>query len=86
LTTSGKYGNLEGFEIAGADQKFFFARSEIQGNQVVVWHPQVKSPKAVRYGWSDSPIEANLINKEGLPASPFRTDNWKGITEGKHFE
>ncbi len=86
LTTAGKYGNLEGFELAGADQKFFFARSEIQGNQVVVWHPQVKSPKAVRYGWSDSPIEANLINKEGLPASPFRTDNWKGITEGKHFE
>ena len=86
LMTTSKYGNLEGFEIAGADQKFYFAKSEITGNSVVVWSPDVKSPKAVRYGWSDSPVDANLYNKEGLPASPFRTDTWKGVTEGGHFE
>ncbi|WP_304236905.1 sialate O-acetylesterase [Jiulongibacter sediminis] len=86
LKTSNKYGYLEGFEIAGADQKFYFAKAEIVGNAVFVSHSKVKQPKAVRYGWSNSPIDANLYNEEGLPASPFRTDDWKGVTEGVHFE
>lgn len=86
LKTNNKYGNLEGFEIAGADQKFYFAQSVIVGNTVVVSHPMVKTPKAVRYGWSNSPVDANLFNKEDLPASPFRTDSWKGVTEEEHFE
>lgn len=81
-----KYGYLQGFEIAGSDQKFYYAKAEIQGNKIVVSHTEVKDPKAVRYGWTDSPIDANLFNKEGLPASPFRTDSWKGITEGVKFE
>jgi sialate O-acetylesterase len=86
LKSSNKYGYLEGFEIAGADQKFYFAKAEINGNTVVVSHPEVKEPKAVRYGWSNSPIDANLYNSFDLPASPFRTDSWNGVTEGVHFE
>jgi sialate O-acetylesterase len=86
LKMNNKYGHLEGFEIAGADKKFYFAKSEIVGNTVVVYHPMVKSPKAVRYGWSNSPVDANLLNSANLPASPFRTDSWKGITEESHFE
>jgi sialate O-acetylesterase len=86
LKMNNKYGHLEGFEIAGADKKFYFAKSEIVGNTVVVYHPMVKSPKAVRYGWSNSPVDANLLNSANLPASPFRTDSWKGITEESNFE
>lgn len=86
LKTANKYGYLEGFEIAGEDQQFYFARAEISGPNVIVSHPKVKKPVAVRYAWSDSPVDANLYNQEGLPASPFRTDQWKGLTEGKHFE
>jgi sialate O-acetylesterase len=86
LKSSNKYGNLEGFEIAGADKKFYFAKSEIVRNTVMVSHPKVKSPVAVRYAWSNAPLDANLLNKEGLPATPFRTDTWKGITEETHFE
>ena len=47
----------------------------------MVWNDQLANPVAVRYAWADNPDGANLINKEGLPASPFRTDQWKGITE-----
>jgi sialate O-acetylesterase len=86
LMAKDKYGYLKGFEIAGSDQKFYYAKAEIQGNKVVVNHPMVKDPKTVHYGWTNSPIEANLFNKEDLPASPFRTDNWKGITENGKFE
>ncbi|MEP7267845.1 MAG: sialate O-acetylesterase [Saprospiraceae bacterium] len=86
LKTSNKYGNLQGFEIAGADQKFYFARSEIVGDKVQVWQASVPKPVAVRYAWSNSPIDANLYNMEGIPASGFRTDNWKGVSEGKRFE
>jgi len=48
----------------------------IRGNEVVVSHPNLSDPKAVRYAWSNNPEDANLINKEGLLAVPFRTDNW----------
>jgi sialate O-acetylesterase len=68
-----KDGELRGFTIAGADMKFIPAKAEIKGNSVVVWSEQVASPTAVRYGWADVP-DVNLFNKEGLPASPFRTD------------
>lgn len=70
---------LTGFSIAGADHKFYWADAVIQGDTVIVTSPQVPDPIAVRYAWGDSPI-CNLFNKEGLPASPFRTDNWPGIT------
>lgn len=66
---------LVGFSIAGADKKFVWANARIEGNEVVVWSDQVKQPVAVRYAWANNP-ECNLYNKEGLPASPFRTDDW----------
>jgi sialate O-acetylesterase len=70
---------LQGFTMAGADQKFYRATARIDGDVVVVSSPEVDAPVAVRYGWADSP-ECNLYNKEGLPASPFRTDDWPGAT------
>jgi sialate O-acetylesterase len=69
-------GNLKYFEIAGADKKFVEAKAEINGNTVIVWSDAIVNPIAVRYAWSTSPDGCNLYNKEGLPASPFRTNNW----------
>ncbi len=70
---------LRGFAIAGAGRKFHWADASIEGDSVVVSSSQVPAPLAVRYAWADSP-PCNLFNKEGLPASPFRTDQWRGIT------
>ncbi|MEI6236731.1 MAG: sialate O-acetylesterase, partial [Planctomycetota bacterium] len=68
-----KSGALKGFVIAGADKKFVEAKAEIVGDTVVVSSEQVASPVAARYGWANVP-DVNLWNKDGLPASPFRTD------------
>lgn len=62
------------FAIAGKDKKFVWAKAIIERNTVVVWSDEVAVPMYVRYGWADNPEGANLINVEGLPASPFRTD------------
>ena len=70
---------LKGFAIAGKDRKFVWAKAEIKGDKVIVWSPTISNPTAVRYGWGKNPV-CNLYNKEGLPASPFRTDSWPGIT------
>ena len=67
---------VHGFEIAGADRKFHPARAVIDGDTVVVSSDAVAKPQAVRYGWRDNPEDADLINRERLPASPFRTDAW----------
>jgi len=67
---------LHYFAIAGADKKFVWANAEIQKDNVVVWSDSIVDPVAVRYAWADDPEGANLYNKEGLPASPFRTDNF----------
>jgi sialate O-acetylesterase len=75
-------GQLQGFAIAGADQKFIWAQAEIQGDQVVVSNPSVAQPVAVRYGWADCPV-VNLWNKNGLPACPFRTDDFPMVTAPK---
>lgn len=85
LVAKDKYGYLKGFELAGADHKFYYAQAEVTGNKVKVWCAQVPQPVAVRYAWTDAPIDANLFNTEGFPASPFRSDNWKGVTEGNKF-
>jgi sialate O-acetylesterase len=69
-------GKLTGFAIAGADKKFVWADARIVGDTVVVSSPAVASPLAVRYAWANNP-PCNLVNKAGLPASPFRTDDWK---------
>lgn len=63
------------FEIAGEDQKFIWADAIIEGDKVLVSHKSISNPKYVKYAWADNPQGANLYNKEGLPASPFRTYN-----------
>ena len=73
---------LKGFTIAGADKKFHWADARIEGDEVIVSSREVSAPVAVRYAWAGSP-ECNLHNKKGLPASPFRTDDWPGASAGK---
>ena len=73
---------LTGFEIAGADKKFYKATATIIGRDVVVTSSDVAKPIAVRYDWANNP-DGNLYNTAGLPASPFRTDMWAGVTAGK---
>jgi sialate O-acetylesterase len=68
---------LYGFAIAGEDKKFYWANAVIKDNKVVVSSPQVAKPVAVRYGWADFSEKWNLFNKEGYPASTFRTDHWE---------
>lgn len=70
-----KGDKLTGFSIAGEDKNFVWADAKIDGNTVVVSSDKVAKPAAVRYAWADNP-DCNLYNKEGLPASPFRTDDW----------
>ena len=68
---------LNSFAIAGADRQWRWADAVIEGSQVIVSSSQVKSPVAVRYAWAMNPSKRNLLyNREGLPASPFRTDAW----------
>jgi len=71
-------GKIKGFAIAGEDRKFVWADVVIDGDHVLISSPQVPKPEAVRYGWQDNP-EVNLVNEAGLPASPFRTDDWPWV-------
>src|SRR5205823_11999883 len=68
-------GELPGFTIAGQDRRFAPAEARMDGDTVIVSSPDVKDPVAVRYAWAGDPV-SNLINKDGLPASPFRSDEW----------
>jgi len=77
-----KGDKLVGFSIAGEDRKFVWADAKIDGETVVVSSPEVTKPVAVRYGWANNP-DCSLYNKADLPASPFRTDDWEGVTKGK---
>ncbi len=74
LYAKDKYGYVKGFAIAGSDKKYVWAKAYVEGDQVVVYSDQIKDPVSVRYAWGDNPDDANLYNKEGLPACPFRTD------------
>lgn len=78
-------GPLKHFAIAGSDQKWVDATAEIDGDSIVVSSPAVAAPVAVRYAWAANPDGCNLWNKAGLPASPFRTDDWKVITQGDWY-
>ncbi|MES2279455.1 MAG: sialate O-acetylesterase [Bacteroidota bacterium] len=78
-----KDGDLKEFTIAGEDHVFHGAQAKIEGNTLVVSSPLVSKPVAVRFAWRSIPYP-NLYNKAGLPASPFRTDDWPGITYGKN--
>jgi sialate O-acetylesterase len=71
-------GQLRSFAVAGADRKFHWATATMQGNEVVLKSAAVPKPVAVRYGWANNP-NSNLYNREGLPAPPFRTDEWPGL-------
>ncbi|MDB5296171.1 MAG: hypothetical protein JWO31_2154 [Phycisphaerales bacterium] len=76
-------GEVTGFQVAGADKKWAWAKAKVVANDsVVVWSDEVKEPTAVRYAWSHNPA-ASLYNKAGLPAVPFRTDDWPGVTQPK---
>jgi sialate O-acetylesterase len=71
-----------GFTIAGEDRKFYNAHAEIKGDAVVVWNDRVEKPVAVRFGWANYPL-VDLWNKDGLPATPFRTDEFPLLTQSK---
>lgn len=85
LVASGEGAFLRGFTIADDSQQFFTAQASIRGNKVIVLNKNITHPKAVRYGWVDNPEENNLFNRNGLPASPFRTDNWSMQTAGVKY-
>jgi sialate O-acetylesterase len=86
LMTKSRYGYVNAFEVAGADQKFQFARAWVEGtDKIVVESESVADIKAVRYAWADDPNDVNLYNKEGFPAQPFRTDNWPMKTAKEHY-
>jgi sialate O-acetylesterase len=69
-----------GFAIAGEDRKFVWAQAKIVGNDTVeVWSDDIATPVAVRYAWADNPV-CNLTNRKDLPVTPFRTDDWPGLT------
>jgi sialate O-acetylesterase len=72
---------IRGFVIAGADRRFRWATAKIVGDQIVVSDKYTPQPIAVRYAWDENPYWANLINTEGLPAAPFRTDDWSVILD-----
>lgn len=77
-----KYGYVRGFAVAGADRRFRWAAGRREGNEIVLTTDGVDKPVAVRYNWGNSP-DGNVFNRDGLPAVPFRTDNWPGLTFGK---
>jgi sialate O-acetylesterase len=83
LMVKDKYGYIRGFEIAGSDRLFHYAKAFVKDNKVIVYADQVTQPVAVHYNWADDAGDGNLYNREGFPAVPFRTDTWKGITEDK---
>ncbi|MDR2038681.1 MAG: sialate O-acetylesterase [Bacteroidales bacterium] len=69
-------GELKGFSIAGKDQVFEQAKAQVKNcNRLEIYSDKIKKPRYVRYAWENCPLEANLINTEGLPAAPFRTDH-----------
>ncbi|MFT3827244.1 MAG: sialate O-acetylesterase [Chitinophagaceae bacterium] len=78
-----KNGSLQQFVIAGSDGRFVPAQAKVDGSEVVVWSSAVMQPVAVRYNWKNMPV-GDLYNRAGLPASPFRTDNWTISTQGKN--
>jgi len=81
LKVKNRYGYVNGFTIAGVDKKFYWAKAYIEkNNTIVVISDAVTEPVAVRYAWANNPDDVNLYNSETLPADPFRTDDWPGIT------
>jgi sialate O-acetylesterase len=84
LVRNSPESELEGFSICEADRRWVWADAKIEGDTVVVWSKKASHPIAVRYAWADNPT-CNLENRAGLPASPFRTDDFPAITAKNHF-
>src|SRR3546814_17191527 len=80
LTTNGSESFI-GFEIAGADKRFYPAAARIEGETIVVSSPSVTQPKAVRYAWAADPGQSNLLNPVGVPAAPSRPAKWTTHTK-----
>ncbi|MBI9040778.1 sialate O-acetylesterase [Lutibacter sp.] len=80
LTTTDEQGNIYGFEAAGEDQVFNNVNATIVDNKILISITGIKSPLHIRYSWMGDASKSNLFNKEGFPAIPFRTDDWKTIT------
>lgn len=76
LVSRGENGTVGAFAVAGADRRFHRAQARIEGDHVVVSSDSVPNPVAVRYAWANSPVDADLYNRAGLPAAPFRSDRW----------
>jgi sialate O-acetylesterase len=79
LTRNSPNSPLEGFAICGEDKKWVWAEAKIEAEKVIVWSDKIPVPVAVRYGWANNPT-CNLYNGAGLPASPFRTDDFTPVT------
>lgn len=86
LSTPDKYGYVKGFEIAGADKVFYFAKAQIVNDKVMIYSEKVSNPVAIHFGWADDASDNNLYNKEGFPADSFRTDNWGNITANVKYK
>jgi sialate O-acetylesterase len=76
-------GRLKGFAIAGKDRQFRWGNATVESDTIIVRSGEVAAPLAIRYAWGDDPPN-NLLNRAGLPAIPFRTDDWPGITVREH--
>jgi sialate O-acetylesterase len=76
---------LRGFALAGADRRFVAAQARIEGDHVVLTSPDVPAPVSVRYAWVDNPSESNLVGGDGLPAAPFRSDDWALASQGRRY-
>ncbi|UEG54830.1 beta galactosidase jelly roll domain-containing protein [Mucilaginibacter daejeonensis] len=85
LWVKDKYGYIKGFELAGANERFYYAKATLDGNKVILENPNVSVPVAVRYAWADDAGDANLYNKAGFPLVPFRTDDWKTVTANMKY-
>lgn len=80
LMTTDKYGYIKGFEIAGEDQKFYFAKALIKNNKIITYNENVSNPSYVNFGWMGDASDCNLFNKEGFPAIPFRSQSIHSVT------
>lgn len=85
LVAKDRYGYVRGFEVAGEDQRFYYAKAALVNGKVEVYSEKVDKPVAVRYNWADV-VDGNLFNTEGYPAAPFRTDQWKAITADTRYQ
>jgi sialate O-acetylesterase len=85
LMTTGAGSIVKGFEIAGSDHVFYEASGTIEGNSVILSSEKVAAPVAVHFGWAGDASADNLFNKEGFPAVPFRTDDWKTVTKDAKY-